>query len=868
VHDDPIVSRGLTSAGSLLRTFLETTPDVVIFKDREGGYLAVSRSFYHLRHGLGSADEALGKTDFDFYPRAFAETTLAAEREVLETGQPMLDVDALLTDSGEREIWMTWSKMPLFDEAGGTVGTFTVARDTTREKLADFALREQTERLSRIVDTQRDVAAADLDLDAVMNLICERTQELTGAPGASIVTLEDDRLVMRRATGFLAGRVGVELPVDGSFIGWLLRNGTGGLATDSHTDPRFSTLARLHGVRSVVSVPLRHAGAMVAHLQVHSPEPHAFGEETLHTLELLSVVLSSALSHAAEFEALTRFQAIFEAAPIGIVRTDAAGRTLEANPALERMLGYTGEELGKLSLEEYTHPDDIPMSGLVLDELITGKRDSGQVEKRFFRKDGETIWAQVTARLVRDAEGAPAYTIAMIEDISKRKKAEEGLLRQAQLNAHQALHDSLTGLANRTVFRDRIAQATRRARRDGQRVAVLMMDLDRFKEVNDSLGHYVGDFLLQELGARLEGVLRDSDTVARLGGDEFGLLLPGRCDPEEIAELLGKIAAAVEQPIVLQNLPLTIEASIGVAFFPDDGEDVDTLLRHADVAMYMAKEDDAGYAFYDPTADTYDPARLTLVGELRRAIEQGELVLHYQPTALLATGETCAVEALLRWSHPERGLIMPDDFIPIAQQTGLMKPLTLHVVDEALRQSRAWLDKGISLPVAVNISTRNLLDLAFPEQVKRLLEKWEVGAELLKFEITESMMLGDPLRSKVVLERLSAIGIRLAIDDFGTGYSSLRHLRRLPFDEIKIDRSFVSNMVADEDDATIVRSTIELARNLGLLVVAEGVESEEIWRRLDALGCTVAQGWYLSPPLPARDLELWLRARERLPVAV
>jgi EAL domain-containing protein (putative c-di-GMP-specific phosphodiesterase class I) len=284
--------------------------------------------------------------------------------------------------------------------------------------------------------------------------------------------------------------------------------------------------------------------------------------------------------------------------------------------------------------------------------------------------------------------------------------------------------------------------------------------------------------------------------------------------------------------------------------------------------MYLAKEDDAAYAFYDPAADTYDPARLTLVSELRRAIEQGELVLHYQPKARLATGEVCSVEALLRWDHPERGLIMPDDFIPIAQQTGLMKPLTLHVVDEALRRCRSWLDRGIRLPVAVNLSTRNLLDLALPGQVERLLTKWEVGPELLELEVTESTMLGDPMRSQLVLERLSAIGIRLAIDDFGTGFSSLRHLRRLPFDEIKIDRSFVSNMVDDEDDTAIVRSTIELGRSLGLRVVAEGVETDELWSMLDELGCEIVQGDCLSPALPAEELELWLRDGAHVPLAV
>jgi EAL domain-containing protein (putative c-di-GMP-specific phosphodiesterase class I) len=283
--------------------------------------------------------------------------------------------------------------------------------------------------------------------------------------------------------------------------------------------------------------------------------------------------------------------------------------------------------------------------------------------------------------------------------------------------------------------------------------------------------------------------------------------------------------------------------------------------------MYSAKEANMAYAFYDEASDTYDPARLTIVGELRRAIEQHELVLYYQPKATLASGEVSSVEALLRWNHPTRGLVLPDDFIPLAQQTGLIKPLTLYVINEALKQSRAWQRDGITLSVAVNLSMRNLLDLEFPGQVAELLQEWEVDPSLLEFEITESTMLADPVRTKVILERLSAMKIRLAIDDFGTGYSSLAYLKRLPVDEIKIDRSFVMHMSEDEDNATIVRSTIDLGRNLGLEVVAEGVETAEIWDTLNSLGCTVAQGYYLSRPVPPDDLQAWLRAR-RAPVAV
>ena len=344
-------------------------------------------------------------------------------------------------------------------------------------------------------------------------------------------------------------------------------------------------------------------------------------------------------------------------------------------------------------------------------------------------------------------------------------------------------------------------------------------------------------------------------------GDEFGLLLPTHGRPEDLIPALEKIRQALEQPVMVGDLPLAIEASIGVSIYPDDGTDVDTLLQHADVAMYTAKDGNMAYAFYDETSDNYDPARLTIVGELRRAIEEQELVLYYQPKPVLASGAVSSVEALIRWNHPSRGLVLPDDFIPLAQQTGLIKPLTLYVVSEALKQSCAWQREGITLSVAVNLSMRNLLDLEFPGQVQHLLEEWNVDPSRLEFEITESTMLADPVRTKLILDKLSEMGIRLAIDDFGTGYSSLAYLKRLPVDEIKIDRSFVMHMSEDEDNAAIVCSTIDLGRNLGLQVVAEGVETEEIWDKLHSLGCTVAQGYYLSRPVPADELRKWLLHR-------
>ena len=432
--------------------------------------------------------------------------------------------------------------------------------------------------------------------------------------------------------------------------------------------------------------------------------------------------------------------------------------------------------------------------------------------------------------------------------------ASNKLRLQVEENEHQALHDALTDLPNRTLFRDRVEQALLAARRGESYLAVMLMDLDRFKEINDTLGHHNGDFLLQQIGPRLRHCLRESDTIARLGGDEFAILLPDLQDPISATQVAEKIRTALSRPFVLEGLTLSVEASIGIAYHPDHGSDVDQLLQRADVAMYVAKETHNGHEIYAAEDDQYSPSRLSLIGDLRRALGSGELAVFYQPKAHLRTGEITSVEALVRWKHPERGLLPPDEFIPLAEHTELIKPLTNEVMDSAFRQCRVWHEHGYNLAVAVNLSVRSLLDLQFPDDVRELIHLHDVRPEWITFEITESTLMADTWRAMAVLKRLSSMGIGLSIDDYGSGYSSLSYVKRLPITEIKIDKSFVMNMASDENDAVIVRSTIDLARNLGLKVVAEGVETEEVWNKLSSLGCDMAQGYYLSKPVPAEDI--------------
>ena len=433
--------------------------------------------------------------------------------------------------------------------------------------------------------------------------------------------------------------------------------------------------------------------------------------------------------------------------------------------------------------------------------------------------------------------------------------------RAAIAKEHQSLHDALTGLPNRTLFRDRIEQAITAGRRADVASAVMLIDLDHFKEINDTLGHHAGDRLLEEVARRLEDLIGERDTVARLGGDEFGVLLPALRRPGDANVVARQLLSGLREPFSIEGLTLEVDASIGMACHPAHGTGVETLIQRADIAMYSAKESGGGHAMFEPRLDRFSPRRLSLAGGLRQAIQNGEIVLFFQPKAELSTGRVTGVEALARWEHPRLGLVGPTEFVPIAEQTGLITPLTSYVLDAALRQVREWKDLGQELSVAVNLSARSFLDAQLAIEIPRLLEKWDVEAGLLELEITESMLMTDPGRAQVTLERLSRIGLTLSVDDFGTGYSSLANLKRLPVDVIKIDKSFVMDMAIDASDAAIVRSTIDLAHNLGLRVVAEGVESHQAWTQLTELGCDLAQGFYVSRPLPASDLGRLLRDR-------
>ena len=446
--------------------------------------------------------------------------------------------------------------------------------------------------------------------------------------------------------------------------------------------------------------------------------------------------------------------------------------------------------------------------------------------------------------------------VQLLEALAAQAGATLESARLVERLRHEAAHDPLTGLANWSRLRSDADAAIA----DGGPVALVLMDLDRFKDVNDTLGHHNGDVLLLEVAKRLGAYCRDGMTVGRLGGDEFAVVLTAPADAEAAARIGRELIDLVARPVVIEGVRLEMAASIGIAVHPEHGKDAASLLQRADVAMYSAKAEHTGVVMYQPTEDHLSARRLVLAGELRRAIDDGELVVAYQPKASLEDGRAVGVEALLRWTHRDLGFVTPDEFIPLAERTGLIVPLTTYVLDRAMRQCADWLASGLDVGVAVNLSVRNLLDSELPDQIGALLVRHGVEPRRLTLEITESSVMADPNRAVDVLERLSRIGIRLSVDDFGTGYSSLTYLKALPVDEVKIDKSFVLSMATDAGDAAIVRSIIDLGGSLGLTVVAEGVEDADAWQRLAELGCDIVQGYALSRPAPAEDVTAWLAA--------
>lgn len=582
-----------------------------------------------------------------------------------------------------------------------------------------------------------------------------------------------------------------------------------------------------------------------------------------NTIEATSAELID--RHERAEQGAARLRSIFEHAATGICEMNLDGVVLETNPALQRVLGYTARELQGRGVSSLSQPEDAASLVAPMRELVAGRHGEFTVEQRFTRSDGNPIWCSVTVSKMDLGDGAPRL-LAMVQDVSERKELEAQLTRQA-------FQDSLTGLANRALFRDRVAHALERSPRAGQGLAVLFVDLDNFKTVNDGLGHAAGDRLLTVVGTRLAATMRSGDTVARLGGDEFAVLLENVADESEVHAIVERALSAVRAPVRLGTAEVFVGASIGAAFGRDAGS-ADDLIRNADVAMYAAKSGGKNRcAIFEPGMHERVVERQQLETDLRPALDRGEFRVVYQPILELATNRLRGVEALLRWHHPERGVIAPGRFIGVAEETGLIVPIGLWVLEEACRQAAAWRGRfwqadesgNADFCISVNLSGRQLRDENLVADVRAALERTGLPASMLILEITESVLVNEMETATCRLEELRALGVRLAIDDFGTGYSSLSYLQRFPVAVLKIDKSFTDGIGRSSHDAAIVRTIVALAGTLSLTAVAEGVEDDDQYEALVEAGCEFGQGYHFARPVAAAEVEAYMTNRRESP---
>jgi diguanylate cyclase (GGDEF)-like protein/PAS domain S-box-containing protein len=544
-------------------------------------------------------------------------------------------------------------------------------------------------------------------------------------------------------------------------------------------------------------------------------------------------------------EAERRYRSLFDNALEGIFRTTPDGRYLDANPALARIYGFaTPQELVE-SLRDIT--TQLYVDAGRREEFMRIVKTRGEIsgfESRVYRKNGDVIWISENARAVFDDEGRVLHYEGTVEDITERRESHARIEQQAN-------YDSLTGLANRSLLNDRLQQAIYSAASYGARLAVVFVDLDRFKYINDTLGHDVGDRLLQVMAERFKAAVAESDTVARLGGDEFVLLLHGQSGPETVTTILERLLPMISAPLRYGQSDLEVTCSIGVALYPDDGADPATLLKHADSAMYRAKEQGRNnYQFFTEDLNRAIKERFELESQLRRALDRGQFELHYQPRVDMATRRIIGAEALIRWHLPEGGMVPPATFIPVAEEIGLVGPISEWVLSTACAQNKRWLDAGLPCTVSVNISPQQFRGDSLVPLIARVVGETGIDPSSLEIEITESTVMHSGERMIETLHAIKELGVHIAIDDFGTGYSSLSYLKRFPVDRLKVDRSFVQHL-ADADDAVIVRAIIALGHNLGLKVLAEGVETDEQLEFLRSNGCDELQGYFFSEPLSA-----------------
>jgi diguanylate cyclase (GGDEF)-like protein/PAS domain S-box-containing protein len=804
-----------------LLLLLDTLEDRIYFKDRQSKFLRINQALA-TRFGLRSPADAVGKSDVDFFPRDFAQRTYECEQQIIKTGKPVIDLEERTVWQDKTESWTLVTKMPFRDGRGQIIGTFGLSRDITEHKKAEEALRSSMALYHSLVQNlPQNIFRKDLDgrFTFANTQFCatigRRLEEVLGRTDYDLFPAamarkyqEDDRRIIKSGKTFET--------------------------VEEHHPPGRDMLY----VR-VVKTPIQDARGYVVGVQ------GMFWDVTdLHHAQ-------KALESSEQ-----RYALAAAGANDGLWDWDLRTGEVYFGPRWKSMVGFQEDEIGK-SPEEWmkrVHPEDLEKLKTDLASHVLGKTAHFENEHRMLHKDGGYRWMLSRGIGVRARNGKAIRLAGSQTDITVRKRFEEQL-------AQQAFYDTLTGLPNRALFMDRLALAVTRARRRRSSMfSILFLDVDRFKDVNDSLGHLKGDLLLTSIARRLETCVRPGDTVARLGGDEFTILLDDMRDAADAVQVADRILEQMRMPFILEGHEVFATVSIGITpgAHYDKSED---LLRDADTAMYRAKERGKNcYEVFDAAMHSRAVARLQLETDLRKAIERKEFRVYYQPIVSLLSDSLAGFEALVRWQHPQKGLVTPGEFLPLAEETGLILPIDLWVLREAARQTREWQQRypqAQELRINVNLSTKQFSQPGLVDRVKEALAQTGLDGRYLTLEITESAIMEETQALADLLEQIRKLDVRLYLDDFGTGYSSLGYLHRFPIHSLKIHSSFVGQLGKEaEDPGQLVRTITTLAENMRMGVVAEGVETREQLAKLRDLRCQRVQGYFFSRPLAAADAEL------------
>lgn len=838
------------------------------------GYHADGTVFYWNKaseHLYGyTSEEAMGQHLCDLIiPEGMRSEVYSAIREMMEAGEPIPSAELSLRHKNGAEV-VVYSSHAVTRLPDKVPELYCIDIDISERKRSEQALQHQL-RLQRILMEMSSVYI-NLPLDEVDAAIQRSLQDL----GEFV---ETDRAYIF-AYDFSNGTTSTtyewcnkdisphlyelqNIPIS-AIPDWLEahKHGVNLYIADVSALPSDSVRKILESqqIKSLLAVPMTSGNECIGFVGFCSVRcQRNYEEPEQHLLGLFARMLVNVhLRRRAEVE-LNKLSFAVQQSPVSVVITDLDGNIEYVNPKFVETTGYTAEDDARENLR-LLHSDS--MSTKEYEELwqtITeGDEWSGEFLNK--RKDGRLFWEKVLISPLRNAQGVATHYIGIMEDITVQKNYEQQL-------EYQATHDQLTGLTNRFLLKDRLEQAIQYAQRSARLVALVLLDLNRFKLINDSLGHAVGDDLLCQVAVRLKNSVRDTDTVARFGGDEFVILLTQIAKVEDIHVIIGKITQAFSAPYKLGERLITLSASTGVSLFPHNSEDSATLIRYADMAMYQAKNSGQVCCFYSKEIEGFGVDVLELENDMYQAIDLKQLRLYYQPKINLETGLIDGCEALLRWEHPQRGMIPPGEFIPIAEQTGLIVSIGKWVMEEACRQNLTWQAEGLPpLRIAVNLSARQFRQATLATMVKEVLQDAGLNPELLELELTESMIMDDPEKTSKTLQGLKDIGVLLSLDDFGTGFSSLNYLRRFPFDSLKIDQSFIYDVITDPSGASVVASIIDIAHNLNLVAIAEGVETPEQLDFLVANKCDVVQGFLFSKPLPADEFIALLKQQRRWPV--